>query len=301
MIYPLMQFSALSTRIFLLLALVIFSCSVFAAPACDDPPRLSFSFVPESNAQKDMESLRPLLDHISKLTGKPVDSVLPKSYGAVIEGLLSGAIDIAGLGPFSYITARKADPGITPFATLARKQGVFDSEATAYHSLLITARNGPLQTLDSVQGASLALADPVSTSGSLVPRRIFTRELGKPLEKIFSRIAYAGNHRLSALAVKNRQVDAAFVASYNLSKLVSTGEAQEGDFTVLWRSPKIPDDPFVYRSGLCKVLQDKIRAALLKMPTKAKHQVLDGLNGTHFVPVSDSDFQIIRDLEEQKE
>jgi len=266
--------------------------------ACERPDRLRFSYVPQGSEATDMNGLDPLLDELRDRLKMPVEIVFPSSYGSVIEGMMAGAVDMARLGPASYIRARKGDPGITPFATLEQLEPHFapGGAAATYTSLLITRRQGPYATIASLRGKVLALADPDSTSASLIPRHSFARQYDIRLDQYFSRIGYAGNHEQSVLAVLSRNADAAFVASANLSHMITDGKVRKSDFRVLWRSAPIPFDPFVYRSQLCPDIRDKIRAVVLDNTSPRIQAALRSLHATRFLPARDADYQIIRDL-----
>ena len=229
-------------------------------------------------------------------TGKPVDTMRAHSYGMVIEGLLGGAVDLAMLGPASYVAARKIDEGIVPIAAFARNSGAFHPEAASYHSLLITAYKRNLKTKEDLRGKRLAMVDPNSTSGSLIPRRYYAKKVNLKFEDHFDEIVYTGNHPKSVMSVVEGKVDAAFVSSTHLNELVREGKIKAEDVRILWRSPPIPTDPIVLRSNLCEPLVAAIRAAILDASHPANQKVLKAFNATRFVPVRDKDYDIVREL-----
>ena len=136
----------------------------------------------------------------------------------------------------------------------------------------------------------------LSTSGALIPRHLFARQYKLQFDQYFSRIGYSGNHEKSVMAVLNHNADAAFVASTNLSRMISDGQLKKSDVRVLWRSGPIPFDPFVYRGQLCADIRNKIREVFLDKNALRVKLALDNLRATHFVPVRDADYQIIRAL-----
>jgi phosphonate transport system substrate-binding protein len=267
-----------------------------AAASCDRPARLHFSFTPQTQLQ-DTAVLRPLFKELSDVLHIPVDSVSLPSYGAVMEGLLSGSVDIAKLGPASYTSVRKDDDSITPFATLSVLQDSFGASATSYYSLLIVRQKSGL-TIETLRGKKLALVDPDSTSGALIPLNIFSRQINMPLASYFSRIGYSGTHEQSVMSVADREVDAAFVASSSLSELMRSGRVKPNDMRVLWKSDAIPRDPFVYRGRLCADIRQKIQKVFFASANPNVAATLNALHSEKFVPVSDSDYQIIRDLQQ---
>lgn len=267
------------------------------AAECERPTRLRISFVPQGELQDDGAAMKPLFDDLERTLRMPVEIITPASYGAVTEGLLAGAVDIARLGPATYVSVRKSDPHITPFATLLRMPDGFSEGGTAaYYSMLIVRQHGPVTSISGLKGKRLALADPESTSGALIPLHVFSRQLGTSLDKYFSRIGYSGNHEQSVAAVLNKEADAAFVASANLGSLIAAGKVKRSDIRVLWKSAPIPFDPFVYRGQLCEDIRKKIRAVFFNKKSANVQSTLSAIHAQEFVAAEDKNYNIIRDL-----
>lgn len=279
-----------------LLLCILLPVSYAQAVECERPARLHFSLVPQSDLQKDVASLKPLFADLQAALGIPVEVIMPTSYGAVIEDLLSGAVDLARLGPAAYVSAKKQDPGITAFATVSRSAPGQREEDTFYHSILVVRKGSPYQTITSLRGKKVALVDPDSTSGALIPRHVFAREIKMPLEKYFGQVMYSGAHDQSIANLKKDKVDAAFISSSTLNVPNENSRTSADDFLILWRSAAIPRNPFVLRSGLCADIKKKIISVFLGSGGNANENLMRKLNVTRFVPVSDKDYQIVRDL-----
>jgi len=138
---------AFSAGRFLLLSMLtmMFALSISAVHAaeCERPTRLRFSLVPQSDVQTDITAMQPLFDELHITLVMPVDVMVPSSYCAVIEGMLAATVDLARLGPAAYISAKKQDPGITPFATVTSKTPTLGNEDIFYHSVLIVRNDSP--------------------------------------------------------------------------------------------------------------------------------------------------------------
>lgn len=264
------------------------------AAACERPARLRFSIIPRGDVRKELAALQPLLDGLETALGMPVEIYSAPSYGAVLEALLSGAVQLARLGPASYVSARRADPLLTAFASHANKATAFQPAGAYYHSLLVVRADSGIADVAALRGKRLALVDPDSTSGALVPRHVFARQLGTPLEAHFAQVGYTGSHAQSVHKLLSGQIDAAFVGSQNLAANIGADPARVRQVRVLWRSGALPTDPFVMRGQLCDAIKDKIRAAFVGGGQSAA--VLDRLGVARFVPVADQDYQIIRDI-----
>ena len=278
--------------------LALGACSPLArAAACERPGRLRFSIIPRGDVRKELAELQPLLDKLRAALGIPLEVYAAPSYGAVVEALQSGAVHLARIGPASYVSARSADPQLTPFANYANKASRFQPAGAFYHSLLIVRAGSRIADLAALRGKRLALVDPESTSGALIPRRVFARQVDAPLESYFAQVGYTGSHTQSVNRVLAGQIDAAFVGSQNLAAEMASTPARERQIRVVWRSGPIPTDPFVLRGQLCDDLKERIRNAFFSRGGPQSAHVLDRLNVTRFVPVSDRDYRIVRELQ----
>ena len=267
------------------------------AEKCEMPETIRFSMVPAGDVDKDLKRYHPLFKRIEQLSGRPVSVLRPSSYGSVVEGLLGGHIDIAELGPATYVDARRGDERITPFATIEKRQGIFQNKGPAYRAMLVVLASSAYRDIASLKGTRLALTDPASTSGSLLPRKQFAPRLGMPLESYFSTLSFSGSHLKSAQALARGEVDAAFIASAQLEAAHTAGQLPAARVRVLWASEPIPYDPFVYRGQLCEALRKQIRAAFLDdAATSSLRDLLDGFSATRFIAVDDSHYVAIRNL-----
>ena len=170
-----------------------------------------------------------------------------------------------------------------------------------YQAVLVSRKGTKFDTIESLRGSVLGLTDPASTSGNLLPRVSFTKVIGEDLDAYFSRVVYTGGHDKSALATHEGKVDTAFVASHRFDNVVDRGLIKLADFNVLWRSPFIPGDPFTYRGKLCEDLKTKIRDTFLTLHNDPGAQkFLDNLKTDRFVPMSSTDYDIVRELRRAK-
>lgn len=291
------------------LAKAAFPAALLAAGAgasyaqdCDDPEALRFSMIPTEETTQELALYEPMVERLSEITGKKVEFYLPTSYASVIEAMLSGWVDIGMHGPYSYVIAKEKDSTLEVFATYAKHAGHFQKEGAGYQALLVTNAATDLDTVEELKGSVLGLTDPASTSGNLLPRVAFTDKIGSDLENYFSKVVYTGGHDLSAIAVKEQKVDAAFVATHRIDNVIDRGLATMEDYTVLWSSPVIPQDPFVVRGSLCPDLKKKIADAFLGLhETERGREYLANVNASRFVPMTDSDYDIIRALKKAKD
>jgi phosphonate transport system substrate-binding protein len=151
----------------------------------------------------------------------------------------------------------------------------------------------------SLKGGVLALVDPASTSGGLVPEKVFPKSANTPpLKTYFSRVVYSGGHDLSAIAVSEGKVDAAFVATHRFMETVNAGKVKLEDFNILWQSPLIPQDPFVFRNTLCDDLKKKIADTFLSVDqTEDGKKYLANVKSEKVVRMTDKDYDVVREAQ----
>ena len=272
------------------------------AAECENPDSLTFAIIPTEETVAELQLYQPVTDRMEKLTGKKIEFFMPTSYASVVEGLLSKFVDVAVLGPYSYVIANSKDSDIEVFATYAKKPGHLQEEGPGYKGVLVSKKGSGLKTIKDLKGTLIGLTDPGSTSGNLVPRVVFSQVIGMDIDDYFKRAVYTGSHELSTVAVHKGKVDAAFVASHRFDNVVNKGEVKLDDFNVIWSSPPIPQDPFVYRSPLCDDIKKNIRETFLGLKDDPSAQAfLNNVKSNTFVPMSSADYDVIRDLKKAKD
>ncbi len=284
------------------LAIGLTTTHAFAAE-CQDPESLTFAIIPTEETVAELELYAPVTNRLAEMTGKKVSFFMPTSYASVVEGMLGGFVHVGVLGPYSYVIANEKDPNIEVFATYAKKAGHMQEEGPGYRGVLISKKGSKFTDIASLKGSTLGLTDPGSTSGNLLPRVSFAREIGgEDLDSYFSKVVYTGSHELSTVAVVEGRVDAAFVASHRFDNVVNKGEASLDDVNILWQSNPIPQDPFVYLDNLCEELKANIRETFLGLKDQpAAKKFLDNVKSNTFVAMTSADYDIIRDLKKAKD
>ncbi|WP_412462126.1 phosphate/phosphite/phosphonate ABC transporter substrate-binding protein [Pseudomonas sp. SC11] len=249
-------------KAFTLLALLLLPVTLLADCA---ERTLRLAVIPMYSADLMLEQHQPLLQHLSEVTGLPVELVVASSYEAVVDAIVSGGADLARLGPAAYVLAHRRDPRVEAFATFALNAGAYTAAGSQYQSLLLTRADGPAQ-FAQLRGKRVALSDPASTSGSLVPSVEFAGRVNTPLRDYFGALVYAGTHDKALDALLEGRVDAAFVASERADAYLARHALEPEAFQVLWRSAPIPYDPYVLSAHLCPALKARIRQAMLADP-----------------------------------
>ncbi|MFK0310332.1 phosphate/phosphite/phosphonate ABC transporter substrate-binding protein [Pseudomonas sp. NPDC090233] len=265
-----------------------------AALADCTPRSLRLAVIPIKSSEAMVSDHQALLQRLSHAVGVPVELMIATSYESVVDAIVSGGADIARLGPASYVLAQRRDPRIEPFATFTLSAGPFTAAGNHYQALLLTRANSP-DGIDTLRGKRLALSDPASTSGGLVPSVEFAAQVGAPLPKFFASLVYAGNHDNALQALLDGRVDAAFVASERADAYLARHAMAPSSLKVQWRSKPIYYDPYVFSASLCPALKERIRKAMLEDPG-ALAAFVASQDASGLVPVSRAEYEPLRQL-----
>src|ERR1044072_4712675 len=262
------------------------AASVLGAPAVRAPKALRVGLIRSEDSRAMLAASQQLLEMLEKNLGQKVQGFVASDYNGVIEALRAGHLEVAYLGPFSYVLGTTIAP-IEAFATAETAK----SGRTYYHSQIITRVDSGIKTVNDLKGRTFAFVDPSSTSGHLFPKAGLMK-IGFDPDKDFGRVLFTGSHDANALAVANKRVDAAAIASRILDAAVQKNLVKAEDIHVVWRSDPIPESPTVWRRNLPDELKARIKTAFLNIKdiTWADQGKLN-----RFVETNDKAYDVIRD------
>jgi phosphonate transport system substrate-binding protein len=265
------------------------------AQAQQQVSEINFGIIATESSANLKTAWQPVLADMQKATGLKVNPFFAPDYAGVIEAMRFGKVQLAWMGNKSALEAVDRAGGEV-FAKVTHLDG-----AQGYWSLMIVHKDSPLRTLDDVlkQRASLTLGfgDPNSTSGSLVPGYYaFAQNKADPL-KDFKRTVRA-NHETNILAVANKQVDVATVASDTMDRMKVKVPEKFAELREVWRSPLIPSDPLVWRKDLDEATRNKLRGFFLGYGKDDREkEILKALTYVGFVTSSNAQLLPIRQIE----
>jgi phosphonate transport system substrate-binding protein len=266
----------------------------FAASA--HAQEINFGIISTDSTSVQKDKWEPLLADMRKRTGLDVKAYYAPDYNGVIEAMRFNKIQFAWFGNKSAMEAVDRANGEV-FVRLVYADG-----SMGYYSLLITHKDSPLKSLDDVlkqpRQWSLGNGDPNSTSGNLVPGYYLWGQNNIDINTHFKAVR-VGSHGANILGVLNHQVDVATNNTEELDRLKEKQPEKFADLRVLWKSPLIPSDPFVWRKDLPADVKAKIKGFLLDYGKTAEGKVVlkNIYNYGGFIESSDAQLLPIRQLE----
>ncbi len=275
----------------------ILALTLAAAPAAaeDMPTKLVFGIISTESTVALKPSWEPFIADLSAAIGMPVEAFFASEYAGVIEGMRFKKVDIAWHGNKSAIGAVDRAGGEV-FCKVLNMEG-----QEGYYSYVVTHTESQLTSIEDVlakgPGITFSMGDPNSTSGTLVPGYYIFAQRGIDPKKHFKRLTNA-KHEANALAVVNKQVDAATLASDVHERMQSTAPDKVAQLRIVWKSPLIPSDPMVYRTDLPADLKTKIRDFFITYgKTEAERAKLSTRKWSGFRASDNSQLIPIRELE----
>lgn len=269
----------------LLCAFILLSIGISAGAAdtAARPDKLVLGLLPGESAPTVMRLNEALRAHLEKRLGLPVELMVGASYAATGEALRFGRIDVAYLGPVTYILqSRRAK--LEPFARPSHPQ-----VGPSFQAVIIVPQDSPAHALADLKGKDVAFGDPASTSGTWVPRYQLL-DAGLVAGRDYA-LRVLGAHDAVALAVANRQVAAGGLSLPIYQRLLKEGRIDASRVRILAESPAIPEYMWTFREGLPPALKEEVRQAFLDMQDGAALAVF---RAEAFVPAADGDVGKVR-------
>lgn len=293
-----------SARLALVLAagLALAACQP-RAPEGPPPGTVRFSIMSTENIQAAQGAWTPFLADMEKATGLKIEPYYGTNYTALIEAMRFKQTDLGWFTNQSGLEAvRRANAEV--FARSVNPSGVDGYEA------VILVKSGSGLTLDKVlacdRSLDFGMGDPKSTSGTLAPMTYLFAPRKIDPANCFKTVRSA-NHETNLFSVAGGLLGAATnnTASMDRLKLLDTDMARRtlANVEIIWRSPRIPEDPLVWRKDFDPALRQKIAAFMFgygvgDTPEAARQRkVLERIQTLPFKPANDSHLIPVREME----
>jgi phosphonate transport system substrate-binding protein len=258
-----------------------------------DPPVLIFAYTPVEDPAVYAEAWKDFLDHMTEVTGKPVQFFPVNSNAAQIEAMRAGRLHIAGFNTGSNPLA-VACAGFRPFAMMAAEDGSF-----GYEMEFITYPGSGITTVDEIKGRTMAFTAETSNSGFKAPSALLEANYGMVAGTDFTP-AFSGAHDNSILGVANKDYDAAAIANSVKTRMIDRGVVSADQFEIIYTSETFPTTGYGTAYNLVPELQEKIRDAFFSFEWDGTSLAEEfGKSGeSQFIPITFAEnWTVIREID----
>ena len=284
-----------------LAALSVAACgkSETTIPPGGPPQVINFSILATENSSSMETFWKPILADMEKSIGIPVKPFFASNYTALIEALRFKQTDAGWFSNQSGLEAVRRSNG----EVFAR---TFDpSGSDGYKSLLIVPASSKT-TLEDVlkcdKTLTFGIGDAKSTSGTLAPMTYLFAPRGIRPEACFKQVR-AANHQANLFSVAKGVLDVATNNSTAIRLQRERGSPVADQVRVIWESPKLPEDPIIWRSDLDPAVKEKLRQFFLTYAqgegpeAERQRKLLAALSIGGFRPADNSHLLPVREME----
>jgi len=249
-------------------ALIIWALLIVALPAQAEPIKqeLVLGFVPSRNVHEIQVSSEKIADYLSTKTGYKIRSITLSNYAAVAVAMKSQRVDLAFVGPLSYLVIRE-HTGAYPI-TAAVRQG-----KKGYEGLIITAADSGVDSLADLRGKTMAFADALSASGNLYPKSMLLDAGIDPGSELRSIIVSSQSAIVMSVLKGKVQAGAVYDDARLNPEVVRYFPDVLDKTKVIARTRLIPADPQIVHPQLAPAQVQKLKDALLQMAADPKAKV----------------------------
>jgi phosphonate transport system substrate-binding protein len=268
-------------------------------PAGGPPKEINFSILATENSSSMETFWKPILADMEKSIGIPVKPFFASNYTALIEALRFKQTDAGWFSNQSGLEAVRRSNG----EVFAR---TFDPSGTdGYTSVLIVPASSKT-TLEDVlkcdKSLTFGIGDAKSTSGTLAPMTYLFAPKGIRPEACFKQVRTA-NHQANLFSVAKGVLDVATNNSTAIRLQRERGSPVADQIRVIWESPKLPEDPIIWRKDLDPSVKEKLRQFFLTYgqgegaEAERQRKLLSALSIGGFRPADNSHLLAVREME----
>lgn len=226
----------------------------------------------------------PFVAELEKLTGLKVEFFPVSNRTAAVTALQFKQVDLILAGPSEYAAIAVRLP-VRPVVGIERPQ---------YHTVFVVKADSPVQSLADLKGRRIAMKDPGSTTGHIVPAWMLHRA-GLELDRDV-KILLLDGARLEALVAGD--VDALGSGVRDYDQLIR--RFGPGSYRIIAQSQSMPNDLLLAGPTLSEAFVDELRGQILAHGEPLMAAILgstrrDRYAGSRFVAVQDSDYDVIRE------
>ena len=217
---------------------------------------LNFGVEPYDNTSVLIPAYQALAADLGQELHCKVNLQIAESYVAEILAMKDGKLDMGEFGPAGFVFASE-QAGAVPLASFADSNG----QLSTYTAGIWVKKGSPIKNVKELAGHTLALSSIGSTSGDWVPRY----ELIQAGVASKVKVEYAGGHPESLEALLHGKVDAAEINSQTEFSAIQAHTFKPSQYTEIWKSQPIPNDPICASGALSAAAQAAIKNALLSL------------------------------------
>lgn len=269
--------------------LFLASCSVVqnnSSVSNMGPEKLRFAVTDVHSLEELERNFGPFRKKLEHLLERKVEFVPVANFTDAIPALRSDRIDLVMAGPAEYVLLNARTKAV-PVIAVTRPN---------YHSVFAVRADSKISSLVQLKGKKIGMWKVGSTAGHLGTTKLLI-DAGLNAQSDFE-VVMLGKQCMQAL--KNGEVDACALSTFNYQDLLADEGASARDFPLIAKGGPLPNDVFVANGLLEPDFIAYMRSAMIDNQEKLLESLLatpanDRFKGGDIVAANDADYNMIRE------
>ncbi len=248
---------------------------------------LKITILPDNSSGDRLTKIESLKQYLTTELNIPVQIAIAPDYDSAVTQLVAGSVDMAYLGPLTYIEAKEKNPTLEPLVAPIDQ----NSGRPWYTSIIVGTAN--IKTLEEIKGKRFGFVNESSTSGFLVPNHQF-KLMGIDPQADFAAVLYGEAHDKNLQLLLDGKVEAIAIDQATYLTALKSGKLDPNKYHLIWESAPITNPPIVISGNVPTPIKLQIKKALVNAPPGLVSISVSDAAG--YTIIEDADYQLIRDL-----
>ena len=270
--------------------LIVLACLlvITGTSVAEEPLRVAITSAVASDPS--YKHYKELTEYVAQKAGKKSLFVSDLSYSQVDDLFIARQVDVGFLCNTHF--ARRKDA--VKFEAIAAPV-IMGHTKPKFRLYIIVSKDSSFKSLNDLRGASVDLADPLSTTTIYTVLKLL--EKNETLTSFFKKAIYSGSHDMTVRLVADKVVDAGVIDGHIWDYHDKVQPAYSSKTKIIYKSPEYTTPPVVVSRTIDPSLKKKLRDILLTMHKDVRgREILKQLRIEKFVAVTDKDYEDVHEI-----
>ena len=242
--------------------------------------------VPEQNIFRQLERYTPLTEYLSSKTGLKIKLKVLIHYGKSIDNFVSGGVDGAFLGSFSYVLAHNK----VGAEILARPKA--PTGTSTCNGLIFVRTDSGIRNMSDMRGKRFVFVDKASTAGYLFPLVYFKQQGVENYQTYFKETYFAGTHEDAIRDVLDSKSDIGAAKNSVLARIAGADATILQKLKILTTTCDLPENGLALGANVPVSVRSSLRNTLLNMhQDPVGIRLLTNFGAQSFVQSANKDYE----------
>jgi len=230
----------------------------------------------------------PIYQAIADKIGAKLELKVANDWAGIATALANEQIDVAQMGPWGYVLARK-NGGAQIINTMLVNGKPY------YKAIIVGRADLKIEEFPAdTKGMSMQMLDVGSTSGWLVPTYVLKQQ-GVDPKAFFGKYAEGASAAAAQMATVNGQVDLATGWDTHRNIMIKNGTIKETDNQVIWESEPLPNEVVAVRKGMGADMKNRLQEAFAALTNEPIAKQLP-YPYTGYIVANDGPYNMLADM-----